>query len=65
MTSYYDDKIYFWPRLRITPDNRIINGEGRVTITSEIVFEKAVQDFVKQLKEKQAIVKERKMKEDF
>jgi hypothetical protein len=51
--------------LRITPDNRIINGEDRVTITSENVFEKAVQDFVKQLKEKQAIVKERKMKEDF
>lgn len=65
VTSYYDNKIFFWPRLRITKDNRIVNEEDRITITSENVFEKAVQDFVKQLKEKQAIVKERKMKEDF
>lgn len=65
VTSYYDDKIYFWPRLRITKDNRIVNEDDSVIITSEDVFEKALQDFVKQLKEKQIIVKERKIKEDF
>ena len=65
VTSYYDDKIYFWPRLRITPDNRIMNEEDRIIITSEKVFEKTLQDFIKNLKEKQIIIKERKMKEDF
>jgi hypothetical protein len=65
VTSYYDDKIYFWPHLRITKDNKIVNEDDKITITSENVFEKAVQDFVKQLKEKQAIIKERKMYEDF
>lgn len=66
VTSYYHGKIYFLPHLSITQDNRIITiGEDKVTITSEKVFEKAMQDFVKQLKEKRAIILERKMKEDF
>lgn len=65
VTSFYHDRISFWPRLYITQDNRIVNEKESVTITSEEVFEKALQDFVKQLKEKQAIVRERKMKEDF
>ena len=65
VTSYYHDKIYVWPHLKITKDNRIVNEEDRITITSEEVFEKTIQNFVKQLKEKQFIVKERQIKEDF
>ena len=65
VTSYYHDKIYVWPHLKITKDNRIVNKEDRITITSEEVFEKTIQNFVKQLKEKQFIVKERQIKEDF